>query len=312
MSLVCRLQRAFLKLYCVRGYPVLSIGPLKSYFLLGKIQYQGQYAGNKIYNHGSSETTCKAYILKDNLFKFWFIGFLEGKGSFIIDKDGNLEFKIVHPSINASLLFFIKKNLGFGVVRIQDKLKKNHCFKVNNEKGLFNLISILNNNLYLETKRKEFKLWIDAYNKKYGTTIIYSYENNKPSLSNYWLSGFTDAVGSFNCIIHNKPNNKCLVKLSYTLRQKGNINQINYLAEILKGKTHDKNGIYEITVNTTRFSKIVNYLDIYPLHTQKSIVYFNIRKIYFLIKNKKIFTDGDLKLLARYKNNLDRLSQKIS
>ncbi len=76
------LLRAFLKLYYVRKYPYLSIGPLKSSFLRGKIQYEGQSAGNLGITQGSSETTREAYILKDNLFKFWFIGFLEGKGYF--------------------------------------------------------------------------------------------------------------------------------------------------------------------------------------------------------------------------------------
>lgn len=59
----------------MREHPALSIGPLKSYFLLGKIQYEGQPAGNMVSGHGSSETTREAYILKDNLFKYWFIGF---------------------------------------------------------------------------------------------------------------------------------------------------------------------------------------------------------------------------------------------
>lgn len=59
------------------------------------------------FNHGSSETTREAYILKDNLFKSWFIGFLEGKGSFMINKNGNLEFKIVHRSTDASVLFVL-------------------------------------------------------------------------------------------------------------------------------------------------------------------------------------------------------------
>lgn len=58
---------------------------------------------------GSSETTREAYILKDNLFKFWFIGFLEGKGYFLINKNGNLEFKLVLRSREASVLFLIKK-----------------------------------------------------------------------------------------------------------------------------------------------------------------------------------------------------------
>jgi hypothetical protein len=152
------LLRAFLKLHYVRKYPYLSIGPLKSSFLLGKIQYEGQSAGNLGITQGSSETTREAYILKDNLFKFWFIGFLEGKGYFLINKNGNLEFKLVHTSREASVLFLIKKELGFGVVRIQDKVKNNHCFRVNDEKGLFKLISILNGNLFLDSKQREFKL----------------------------------------------------------------------------------------------------------------------------------------------------------
>lgn len=308
MSLICRLKRAFLKLHYVREYPALSIGPLKSYFLLGKIQYEGQSAGNIAISYGSSETTREAYILKDNLFKYWFIGFLEGKGSFMINKNGNLEFKIVHTSTDASVLFYIKKKLGFGVVRIQDKVKNNHCFKVNDEKGLLNLISILNGNLFLDTKQKEFKLWIDAYNKKHGTTLVYFKNSNKPDLSNYWLSGFTDAVGSFTCIIKDKPDKSGLVKLSYILSQDGNYNQMKYLAEILKGKIHYNNGIYETTVNTTKLSKVINYLNIHSLKTNKSIVYLNIRKIYLLIKDNKSLTNEDIKLLTRYKNNLKRLA----
>jgi hypothetical protein len=69
-SIIWRFTRAFLKFHCVREYPALSIGPLKSYFLLGKIQYtMGQPAGNMAFYHGSSETTRGTYILKDNLFK---------------------------------------------------------------------------------------------------------------------------------------------------------------------------------------------------------------------------------------------------
>ena len=111
LSLVWRIKRAFLKLHYMQEYPVLSIGPLKSFFVLGKIQYEGEHARNMAAssNHGSSETTCGAYILKDNLFKCWFIGFLEGKGSFIINQDRSLEFKIVHKSTDASVLFYIKK-----------------------------------------------------------------------------------------------------------------------------------------------------------------------------------------------------------
>jgi hypothetical protein len=55
-------------------------------------------------------------------------------------------------------LFFIKKKLGFGTVRVQDKKNKTHCFKVNNKDGLKKIISILNGNLCLESRKEEFKL----------------------------------------------------------------------------------------------------------------------------------------------------------
>jgi hypothetical protein len=89
---------------------------------------------------------------------------------------------------------------------------------------------------------------------------------------------------------------------------------MKYLAEILKGKLRrsHNNGIYETTVNTTKLSKVIDYLNIHSLKTNKSIVYLNIRKIYFLIKGNKSLTNGDIKLLTRYKNNLNRLASKIS
>ena len=59
---------------------------------------------------------------------------LEGKGSFIISQFGDCEFKIVHSSQDAQI-FFIKKKLGFGIVRIQDKINNNHCYKVKDKKG---------------------------------------------------------------------------------------------------------------------------------------------------------------------------------
>ena len=280
--------------------------------MLGKIQYEGQSAGNLGITQGSSETTREAYILKDNLFKFWFIGFLEGKGYFLINKNGNLEFKLVHTSREASVLFLIKKELGFGVVRIQDKVKNNHCFRVNDEKGLFKLISILNGNLFLDSKQREFKLWVDAYNKKYETSLVYLKNDNKPDLSNSWLSGFTDAVGSFACIIKDKPDLNGLVKLSFTILKEGNYNQMVYLAEILKGKLQFNKGIYEITVNTTKLSRVINYLNIHRLKTDKSVVYLNFRKTYLLTKNKKSLTNEEIKLLSKYKNNLNRLDLKLS
>jgi hypothetical protein len=96
-----------------------------------------------------------------------------------------LEFKITQPSLDAQVLFFIKKNLGFGVVRIQDKKNKTHCFKVTDKEGLFKIISIFNGNIFMKTKNTQFKLFISAYNKIYKQNIVYINNNYKPDLSNY-------------------------------------------------------------------------------------------------------------------------------
>jgi hypothetical protein len=322
--------RALLKLHCMRENPGLSFGPLKSYFLLGKIQNEGQPAGNFInyffgsteYNVtnkcnitqdlGSSETIREVYNFKDNWFKFWFIGFLEGKGLFIITKSGDLEFKIVHSSQDAQILFFIKKKLGFGVVRIQDKIKNNHCYKVKDKNGLLKLISIINGNLFLNSNKEQFKLLLTAFNKKYETSIVYSENINKPNTLNTWLCGYTDAIGRFILTINNKPEENISANLSYILIQKNdNYDQIKYLAEILKGKIHSEFGLCNVTVHTTKLSIIIKYFNLYPLKTKKSIVYFNWKKSYLLIKNKKHLTNKELNLLIRYKKNLNRLERII-
>jgi len=77
-------NQAFLKLHHMREHPALILGPLKRYFLLGKIQEQGQSAGNflirtllvretsdqvNVKEIGSSETRREAFILKNNVFK---------------------------------------------------------------------------------------------------------------------------------------------------------------------------------------------------------------------------------------------------
>lgn len=323
----------------MRKYPYINFGPLKRDFLLGKIQNQGQSAGNialQSKGDGSSETTRETFILNNN-FKFWFIGFTEGVGSFSVNKDGLLEFKITLPSVNANILFYIKKELGFGIVRVQDKKNKTHCFKVNNKEGLLKIISIFNGNLYLESRKEQFKLWLIAVNKFYLVAPLHkeiSYIENlsKPSLDNSWLSGFTETTGCFTCSIIDKPNKDSLVKLNFSLvpfvkplarifprklLQKGASNAyfetMNHLAEILGGKTHfiEKYNGYCTSINTTKLSKTIRYFKTYPLKTKKSIIYFNWYKIYKLVSVKKHLTNNELNNVKTYINNLNRLYKQI-
>ena len=310
-------NRAFLKLHYMREHPALILGPLKRYFLLGKIQEQGQSAGNfiicKANDKGSSETTREAFVLKDNLFKSWLIGFTEGDGSFIINKDGYLEFKITQSSSDAQVLFYIKKALGFGIVRVQDKNNKTHCYRVRDKEGLFKIITIFNGNIFMATRKTQFKLFIAAYNKVYKENIAYIDNIYKPDLSDSWLCGFTDAEGCFTCSIIGRPKAGGLVRLRYILSQKGNFEEMQYLAHLLNGKTHYLRSYagYNMTVNTTKLSLVIKYFDTHPLKTKKCIVYFNWNKMFKLVYDKKHLTEEGLIILKRYNKNLNRLDKII-
>jgi len=314
-------NRAFLKLHYMRESPVLSLGPLRRYFLLGKIQEQGQSAGNlnicqdnnivKTNDLASSETRREAFILNNNVFKYWFIGFVEGDGSFIINKDGYLEFKVTQSSVDAQVLFFIKKSLGFGVVRLQDKVNKTHCFRVRDKEGLFKIISIFNGNIFLSSRKIQFKFFLLAYNLKYNKNILYIENNNKPDLSNYWLCGFTDAEGCFTCSTVDRPDMVSTVRLRYILSQKGNYEEMQYLADLLNGKTHYIKSYvgYNTTVNTGKLSIVIRYFNSHPLKTKKYLVYFNWIKMYDIIINKEHLTYQGIIKIKRYNKNLNRLEK---
>jgi hypothetical protein len=74
-----------------------------------------------------------------------------------------------------------------------------------------------------------------------------------------------------------RPKEGGLVRLRYILSQKGNFEQMQYLAAMLNGKTHYLKSYdgYNMTVNTTKLSLVINYFNSHPLKTKKSIVYFN-------------------------------------
>lgn len=345
---------AFLKLHHMWEHPLI-LGPLKRYFLLGKFQEEGQSAGNlftcllrccavpcmaretlgqaaakQAKDIGSSETRREEFILKDHVFKYWFIGFSEGDGSFIINKDGYLEFKITQSSLDAQVLFFIKKNLGFGVVRHathKDKNNKTHCFRVRDKEGLFKIISILNGNIFMETRKIQFKSFIAAYNKVYKQSIVYIDNKYKPEMRSIhlmvdYVEPFTDAEGCFTCSVIDRPKDGGLVRLRYILSQKGNFEEMQYLGDLLNGKTHYLKSYdgYNMTVNTTKrvaCSLVIKYFYTHPLKTKKSIVYFNWNTIAThnkLVMDKNHLTEEGLITIAthkRYNKNLNRLDKII-
>jgi hypothetical protein len=92
------------------------------------------------------------------------------------------------------------------------------------------------------------------------------------------------------------------------LSQKGNSENMDYLAKILGGKNHFLKSYseYNVTVNTTKLSAIIRYFSFYSLKTKKFIVYLNWVKIYKLVKDKKHNNPESLLLITKYKDNINK------
>lgn len=288
MAMEGLLKRAFLKFHYMREHPLI-LRSTHYFVIIGKIFSIGQSAGNQYNKLGSSETT-REIISLDNKFKWWLIGFAEGDGHFGIDKKGYLVFKITQSSIDAQILFYIKKMLGFGSVSVQSKVNKTHQYRIRNKDNLENIIRIFNGNLITKAKIVQFKLFLQAFNNKYNTNIIFIECNNKVTLNNSWLSGFTDAEGCFTCSTYlNKSTNKYIVTVRYIISQKNDLEFSKCLAKLINGyiayvKSYDS---YNTVVNYGKLGIILRYINTYPLKTKKHLSYIKWLNVYYLVKNNK-------------------------
>lgn len=311
---------ALLKFHYMREH-LETIWSTQEHILLGKIQMVRQSAGNQtsLLNDevGSSETTCETLrnidndlLNLDSTFKYWFIGFTEGDGSFIVNKNGYLEFKVTQSSIDAQILFYIKKELGFGSVRVQDKNNKTHHFRVRDQKGILKLIHIFNGNLLTERKNNQFKLWLEAFNKAYKMDIQFIQNDNYPTLDNAWLSGFSDSEGCFTISVVKRSETYNQVHVRYILSQKGELELMTKIAALFDGKvSHLKsyNG-YNMTVNLSKLHKVISYFNNYSLKTKKYIDYFNWLKVYKLVINKEHFNEDGLNRIKDLMNKINKNS----
>lgn len=185
---------------------------------------------------GSSETTREASIfdfkpfydsllpgapIPTTFFLEWLLGFTEGDGSFQrASKKNSLKKRPVF-TINQEepgILFLIKKKLGFGTVIYIKETKKvsaHFRYRVYKIEHIFQLIQLFKGHLFLDKIHNRFTQWVESYNILCDGREKYPHIINKLShlpkieinfaknsvnlltLNSPWLTGFTDAEGSF-------------------------------------------------------------------------------------------------------------------
>jgi len=72
---------------------------------------------------------------------------------------GYLVFKVTQSSVDAQVLFYIEKELGFGSVTVESKLNQIHPYRVRDKDNLLKIIKIVNGNLITKNKKLQFKAW---------------------------------------------------------------------------------------------------------------------------------------------------------
>lgn len=293
---------------------------------------------------GSSETIREAFnffnyrknkpehIKEINIgFLEWFIGFVEGDGSFIVYSKKHNNTKYLTFCINQKdpqLIFKIKKNLGFGIViKYKQHNQVYYRYSVSDIENIIRLIYIFNGNLILEKVQNRFKKWLDIYNEKYPKKILYKNFCPILNLNSSWLAGFIDAEGGFYASLTKQKN----LKLGYRLRLKFYVTQKNayYLlkkiVKIIYFKQYNYKDSIKINLfNSDRFISryssnidkleistnslilvIINYLTEYPLQSKKKITFLRWKRIY-------LNRDALFKLSIKSKKSLKRFKRLVN
>jgi hypothetical protein len=287
-----------------------------------------QSAGN-LYTtslRSSSETTCetsrnlkmfnkKSKNLISSDWLTWFIGFVEGDGAILTTK-GQARFVLTQKE--GEILHHVQKVLGFGTVREYDGYYR---FIVTDSQSILLLVYIFNGNLVLPYRQKQLGEWIKVLNNKLNLDLALNTTLMKPSLSDAWLSGFTDAEGCFNVLIQPRANTVTgyRVVLRYLLDQKNaestlqDVQNLFKFGQVLYRK--DTNSVYRYHNNTFKgLIPVRDYFLAYPLKSNKSESFKLWLEIFTMLLNKEHLVQEGLNIIrvkAKLINIKNSLNKKI-
>ena len=257
-----------------------------------------------------------------NKFISYLTGLIEGDGTIIVPKTiRSPKGKLNYPSIqivfhlkDLPLALLIQKNLGCGSL-IQKKGLNAYVLFINEQKGILNLVNLLNGNMKTPKIFSLYKLidWLN--NKNYN---LNKFPLNTDSLNkDAWLSGFIESDGHFSIrttMTGKYPKIECKFELSQ--RQKDHLGYSNelFLANIAKflnvslkntreNTPHPQYRLRTMSLKTNFL--IVNYLNEYPLFGSKFLDYNDWKEILNLFNPKFNYSQDNIDKVLDLKSNLN-------
>lgn len=229
--------------------------------------------------------------LNDEQLGHYLAGLIDGNGCFSYVGLG-----ITFTSSDASLAYYIKKQIGYG--RVIRSRYHTYNLRVDNEIGLSRVINLINGKLKKNYIVNELVENISSVNNKIYPNLDISVDLNN-DFNNHWFAGFCDVypLGVFQI--------KFKLDIYHNIKEIG----LNFFMDyhdplITMVKEHWGGNLsipdpYSPLINYNSVSmgsakKIINYFDKYHLQSKKHIGYLKWRKVYTLLQNKKHLTDKEL------------------
>nr|YP_009538400.1 putative LAGLIDADG homing endonuclease [Capsosiphon fulvescens]AWX64089.1 putative LAGLIDADG homing endonuclease [Capsosiphon fulvescens] len=285
------------------------------------------------FNFSSYKKVVPSHIKQiDISFLQWFIGFVEGDGSFIVSKKNknNKQLMFIINQKDPKLMFKIKKKLGFGnVTNYEQDGQIYYRYSVSSLKNITRLMHLFNGNLILEKVNTRFQTWISQYNEQdFRSPITLLNQSPCLDLNSGWLSGFIDADGGFYArlkIDSMRLTWRLNMKFYITQKQEYKVLQvIKFLfstdhqpliinsSDVTKNIYNMKKDYYRLELtNAKHILNVINYLNIYPLQGNKNIIFKRWERIYGnKIILKSIKTNFHTKSFKRFKRLVDNLNLK--
>ena len=161
----------------------------------------------------------------------------------------------------------------------------------------------MNGRLVLNKTRQRFKRFLDVFNSYPTVTEVIPFDNRKPTpgLNDYWFAGFFDAEGSvYGTTARGHP------RLVAELDQKDEPEVISRMAELLGASLNLSRVACRLSIGSYKGKDIlIEYLDAYPLHSNKLIAYIRFRELHLYQLNK------DFKWSRQSESIKKRISQFI-
>jgi len=239
----------------------------------------------------------------DNQFGHYLAGLIDGDGHFSKQQ----QLVIVFNSLDVSLAYYIKKQIGFGNIR-KVKNKKAFLLIIGSKKGLEKVINLINGKI--RTKNKLDQICNNILKHKHFVELKNKIKfklNLDKDLKNYWLAGFSDADASFKIKLLNHTN-RTEVRLNFQIDQK-KIDTLILIKNFLGGNIGYRKNQDTYYYGSTSFGSaknVVDYFNSFHLLSSKYISYLKWRKAYIIIQNNDHLKNEGLKKIVKLKNTINK------